>query len=293
MSQTEQRCDHECDHSQFTMLPIRGFGIAVDTSGLSPAPASEKLCRERVDHDVDIYINGNLETSGDGLTPATAVKSYRDAVLALSRYDGCNLYDAHFHFADLVDPKAAYPDMTIRRSHYATFAHVYISGESHTTTHCGACTAQVGSEVTISNVCMTYIQALCSSVQITGKIAFDPSDKKYALISKYGGMIAFEDGAEVFFLPGIYYSCFYINGSSIYNKGNVSFHTTGPVNVENAFIYCRYNSSFHFYSKADFSGCTSVTGKKYHAMGLSCIAASGHILPGTEAGVLQSGSVFM
>ena len=79
-----------CGHPQLTMLPVHGFGLAVDASGLVPAPVPTPTGRERVDHDMHIYVNGNLSASGDGLSPETAVKSYEDAVLALSRYDGCN-----------------------------------------------------------------------------------------------------------------------------------------------------------------------------------------------------------
>lgn len=111
MSQTEQHC--ACDPSNLVMLPVRGFGLAVDPSGLVPAPAPVLTCRERVDRDMHIYINGNLETSGDGLSPETAVKGYADAVLALSRYDGCNTHAAHFHFADLDGEDDAYPDLGV------------------------------------------------------------------------------------------------------------------------------------------------------------------------------------
>lgn len=34
MSQTEQHC--ACDPSNLVMLPVRGFGLAVDPSGLVP-----------------------------------------------------------------------------------------------------------------------------------------------------------------------------------------------------------------------------------------------------------------
>ena len=95
-----------CGHPQLTMLPVHGFGLAVDASGLVPAPVPTPTGRERVDHDMHIYVNGNLSASGDGLSPETAVKSYEDAILALSRYDGCNMRVATIHFADLDDPEA-------------------------------------------------------------------------------------------------------------------------------------------------------------------------------------------
>ena len=69
MSQTEQHC--ACNHPELVMLPVRGFGLAVDPSGLAPAPVPALGCRERVDQDMHIYIDGNLSESGDGLSPET------------------------------------------------------------------------------------------------------------------------------------------------------------------------------------------------------------------------------
>lgn len=37
MSQTEQHC--ACNHPELVMLPVRGFGLAVDPSGLAPRPS--------------------------------------------------------------------------------------------------------------------------------------------------------------------------------------------------------------------------------------------------------------
>lgn len=67
-----------------TMLPL---GLDLDLSALRPDPVPMPVCRERVGQDMHIYIDGNLAESGDGLSPATAVKNYEDAVLALSHYD--------------------------------------------------------------------------------------------------------------------------------------------------------------------------------------------------------------
>lgn len=44
MSQTEQHC--ACNHPELVMLPVRGFGLAVDPSGLVPAPGPAPVCRE-------------------------------------------------------------------------------------------------------------------------------------------------------------------------------------------------------------------------------------------------------
>ena len=132
MSQTEQHC--ACNHPELVMLPVRGFGLAVDPSGLVPAPGPAPVCRERVDQDMHIYINGNLQTSGDGLSPQTAVKSFEDGVLALSRYDGCNLHAAHLHFLPLEDQLASYPDIGIYPGTLRHVHHFSSSGDSHEST---------------------------------------------------------------------------------------------------------------------------------------------------------------
>lgn len=146
---------------------------------------------------MDISINGNLTASGDGLSPESAVKSYEDAVLALSRYDGCNLYNAHFHFADLVDPEATYPAFTMFSSHFSTFSRIDISGESHETTRLGECVVNNGIIVTVSNVCMEHIDSIGSVTELCGQVAFTPGENKYAILSTYGGHFFFAPQTDI------------------------------------------------------------------------------------------------
>lgn len=271
-----------CDCGPFIKLPVCGLDL----------PSVPVMTgRERVDHDMHIYINGNLESSGDGLSPETAVKSYEDAVLALSRYDGCNTYSAYFHFLSLNDSQAVYPDFTVYHGNYATFNCLYISGESNETTHIGACALQRGVHATISDICVRYIETMGASCILSGKVSFTPGSDKYALIIKYGGNLSFLPQTKLFLNPGTYQGFVYaINANIIFH--HVQCYTTGAVTMEYGFIYARYNSTVLVYSTSSFSGCTSVSGKKYYLRGLSYVGVSGVALPGSASGFASGGSVF-
>lgn len=290
MSQTEQHC--ACDPSKLVMLPVRGFGLAVDPSGLAPAPGPATACRERVDQDMHIYIDGNLSESGDGLSPETAVKSYADAVLALSRYDGCNTHAAHFHFADLDGADDAYPDLGVFPHNYATFRTLAIAGVSHETTNLGTCIVHPGCEVYISDACLTCARNFSSFVQLRSSIAFNPRNKKYAIMSQYGGVVSCAADSEIYFHSGTYASCVFVMHSMFYNSGSCKFHTLGPVSVETGFLCGTRNAAINLNEAVDYTNCTAVSGKKYYANFLSNIYTGGKTLPGSLDGQVYNGSIY-
>lgn len=296
---TQSDCQCGCDHPQLTMLPVRGISLAVDASGLIPAPIPtptpnpEIGCRERVTEDLHIYIDGNLETSGDGLTPQTAVKSYEDAVLALSRYDGCNLYRAHLHFMSLQDQDTTYPDFTMFHSHYASFSTVYISGESHETTKLGSCTFHMGSVIYVSNISMKCICGIGSCISLTGNISFKPQNVPYVIQSSYGGCFFIIGDANIIYHNTSSISCVHITHSMLFCSSGAKFSTVGNVTVSSAFFYIQYNGSVTMGKTVDFSGCTGVIGKKYRLLGLSYINSAGNILPGTQDPMVETGSLYV
>lgn len=96
-----QNCN--CDCGNFTMLPVRGFGLAVDTSGLPggdgivPGPDNThlvtrngKLVWEPIGQgmlpgeglllDLDLYVAITGDDANDGLTPGTAMATVHRAV---------------------------------------------------------------------------------------------------------------------------------------------------------------------------------------------------------------------
>ncbi len=291
MSQTEQHC--ACDPSNLVMLPVRGFGLAVDPSGLVPAPAPVLTCRERVDRDMHIYINGNLETSGDGLSPETAVKGYADAVLALSKYDGCNQHAAHLHFLSLEDTEATYPDFTVFSNTYSTFTSLRISGESYETTHLGVCSFQMGTVIAVSEVSMRSLASLGSHTSISGDVAFKANGESYAMNVNYGGCLYILENVNVYFHAGSCTAYMKITSSMMLLWENSKFHTIGSISASVAFLYVQYNGSITIGNTVDFSGCTSVLGRKYYLMGLSYINSNGTTLPGTQAPMLETGSIYV
>lgn len=290
---TQTHCQCGCEHPQLTMVPVQGFGLAMDLSGLKPDPTPMPLCRERVDHDMDIYIDGNLTESGDGLTPETAVKSYEDAVAVLSHYDGCNTYLAVFHFADLRDPNAAYPDIMVPCSHHSTFRKMVLRGVSHETTMFHSVSAGVSSNVWVVNLCSSLIRSVSGWLEIHEKVAVGPAaTRKAAFLSSFGGTICLSTGAEVFVHPGNY-TCIFLStqNGAIYNVGAAAIHTLGKVDVEQGFVWALATSNVRFSNLVDFSYCASVTGRKYLLNELSSLYRVGLTLPGSLAGLAQSGSV--
>lgn len=290
---TQTHCQCGCEHPQLTMVPVQGFGLAMDLSGLKPDPTPMPLCRERVDHDMHLYIDGNLTESGDGLTPETAVKSYEDAVAVLSHYDGCNTYRAVFHFADLRDPNAAYLDIAVPRSHHSTFRNMALRGVSHETTMFGAINGNPSGSISVANLCATRITVTAGWLEVHEKVAVRPAaTRKDAFNASFGGTICLYTGAEVFVRAGNYTSLFRsIQNGAIYNVGAAAIHTLGKVDVEQGFVWALATSNVRFSKLADFSDCASVTGRKYLLSELSSLYLGGLTLPGSLAGVAKSGSV--
>ena len=238
-----------------------------------------------------IYINGNLETSGDGLSPETAVKGYADAVLALSRYDGSNTHAAHFHFADLDGADDAYPDLGVFPHNYATFRTLAIAGVSHETTNLGTCIVHPGCEVYISDACLTCARNFSSFVQLRSSIAFNPRNKKYAIMSQYGGVVSCAADSEIYFHSGTYASCVFVM-HSMFNSGSCKFHTLGPVSVETGFLCGTRNAAINLNEAVDYTNCTAVSGMKYYANFLSNIYTGGKTLPGSLDGQVYNGSIY-
>lgn len=296
---TQSDCQCGCDHTQLTMLPVRGLSLAVDASGLIPAPVPtptpnpEIGCRERVTEDLHIYIDGNLETSGDGLTPQTAVKSYEDAVLALSRYDGCNLYNAHLHFMSLQDQDATYSDLYAFYGHFTTFSKIFISGESHETTNLGSCLFQMGLVIVVSNISIKSLSSIGSYVSLSGNISFKSKDINRILQTNYGGCLYIMEDAHIFFHNTTCGSCITVTNSLLFCSHGSKFSTIGNVTVSVAFFYIQYHGSVTMGNTVDFSGCTGVIGKKYRLMGLSYIHSSGITLPGTQGPMVENGSLYV
>lgn len=290
MSQSN-RC--ACDPSHLVMLPVRGFGLAVDPSGLVPAPAPTPICRKRVDQDMHIYINGNLSESGDGLTPETAVKSYQDAVLTLSRYDGCNLYGAHLHFLPLEDPEASYQGLTVFPGTYSTFTMLCICGESHETTSLGYCSFHMGTRITVSNVSMMSLTCIGSYTYISENVAFKPDNVSYVINVNYGGCLYIQDNAKIYFHSCSCAACIKITGSMVFLSNGSRFYTAGNITASVAFLYAQFHGAVSMGNTVDFSGCTSVAGKKYRLLGLSYIHSNGVTLPGNQAPMVENGSLYV
>lgn len=290
MSQNTECC---CSHPQLTALPVRGLTLSVDAAGLLPAPAPALSCRERVDQDMHIYINGNLSESGDGLSPETAVKSYEDAVLALSRYDGCNTYCAYFHFADLADPDAVYPDLTLSTSHYyATFRALTLAGVSHETTRLGKVYTTSGAYGTLTDACVSYIMSN-GWLNILGKVALKPRlAEKAALHANWGGSIRFLQGSDIYFYPGQYMAAVYSICGYISNAGAMKFHTLGNIAVDFGFARAVGNGIVRLTGTVDFSDCRTVIGRKYHVVEQASVITGGRDLPGSLPGVALHGGVY-
>lgn len=292
MSQTEQHC--ACNHPELVMLPVRGFGLAVDPSGLAPAPVPALGCRERVDQDMHIYIDGNLSESGDGLSPETAVKSYADAVLALSRYDGCNRHHAYFHLASLESTDATYPEIVVGLGSYATFGALHIRGESQETTRLCRFNNQVGSMVSLSNISVAYTQTVASWLAIEGKVALRPvPGQPSAFHSTWGGCIRFTEDAEVYLYPGEYMAVCATSHGMVGSGERVKFCTLGNINLSSGFAVASHCGNIQFPASTDFSGCTAVTGRKYYLEKLSCLCLDAGILPGSVAGEAKNGSIYV
>lgn len=290
MSQTEQHC--ACNHPELARLPVHGLTLEVDTSGLVPAPAPSTACRERVDQDMHIYINGNLRESGDGLSPETAVKSYEDAVLALSRYDGCNQYAAHLHFMSLEDPEASYPDFRVYTVTYNNFITLSIKGESHESTRLGACVFYMGTRITIENLNLKSLNCLGSYVYLMGNVSFNSKDSNYIIEVGHGGFLAVVENAHIYFHGCSCTACITITRSMVSLAEGSKFHALGNITASFAFIYAKYNSSFSMGKTVDFSDCTAVTGKKYRLIGLSYLNSNRVTLPGNQSPMAETGSVY-
>ena len=283
-----------CGHPELVMLPVRGFGLAVDPSGLVPAPAPARSCRERVDQDMHIYVDGNRGESGDGLTPETAVKDVSDAVFALSRYDGCNRHHAYFHLVSLESPDATYPEIAVGLGSYTTFGALHIRGESHETTRLCRFNNQVGSLVSLSNISVAYTQTVASWLAIEGKVALRPTpEQSSAFHATWGGCVRFSEDAEIYLYPGEYMAVCATSHGMIGSGERVKFRTLGNINLNSGFALALHCGSIQFPASTDFSGCTAVTGRKYYLEKLSCLCLDAGILPGSVAGEAKNGSVYI
>ena len=292
MSRTEQSC--ACNHPELVRLPVHGLTLEVDTSGLVPAPGPTLACRELVDQDMHIYIDGNLSESGDGLSPETAVKSYEDAVLALSRYDGRNTHAAHFHFADLADSDAVYPDLTVHSSNgYSTFRALTIAGVSHQTTMLGKVSVVAGAYVTLTNACVPYILTN-GWLNIDGKVALKPRlSEKAALHANWGGNIRFLAETDLYLHPGQYWAAVYSICGYISNSAPMKFHTLGNIAVDYGFARALGNGTVRLTRTVDFSDCKAVTGRKYYVAEQASVITGGATLPGSLPGVALNGSIYV
>lgn len=283
-----------CGHPQLTMLPVHGFGLAVDASGLVPAPVPTPTGRERVDHDMHIYVNGNLAESGDGLSPETAVKSYEDAILALSRYDGCNMRVATIHFADLDDPEAVYPDMTISTpNYYSTFRALTLTGVSHETTMLGKVYTTSGAYCTLTNACVSYIMST-GWLNIDGKVALKPRlSEKAALHANWGGSIRFLQDSDLYLHQGQYMAAVYSICGYISNSAPMKFHTLGNASMDYGFAHAIGNGIVRLTRTVDFSDCHAVTGRKYYVAEQASVITGGAVLPGSLPGVTANKGLYL
>ena len=291
MSRTEQHC--ACNHPELVRLPVHGLTLEVDTSGLVPAPGPSTACRELVDQDMHIYIDGNLSESGDGLSPETAVKSYADAVLALSRYDGRNTHHAHFHFADLEDQDATYPDITLYAQSYAGFLSLTLAGASYRTTNLGEINVLTGGYAFLTDLCSSYV--MCHGwLDIYGKVALKTrASKKAAFCSYWGGQIRFLAASEVFLYPGKYSAVIFCVCGTALTAGPMNFHALGAIDVETAFVRARGNAAVWFNQGVGFLECAAVSGRKYMLSEQSFLYSNGASLPGSVAGEAKNGSIYV
>ena len=289
MSQTEQHC--ACGHPQLARLPVHGLTLEVDTSGLAPAPALS--CRERVGQDMHVYIDGNRGESGDGLSPETAVKSYEDAVLALSKYDGCNTYNVYFHFADLEDQEATYPDITIYGQSYASFLSLTLTGVSYRTTKLGKIELLAGGYAALTDLCASYVLSH-GWLNIYGKVALKPHASENATFhANWGGNIRFNMGSEIFLYPGKYYGVIHSTCGMVLAVGTMNFHALGAIDVETAFARARGNAVVWFNRGVGFLECAAVAGRKYMLTEQACLYSNGLTLPGSLPGVVQQGGMYI
>lgn len=289
MSQNPQTC--ACDPCSLVMLPVRGFGLAVDPSGLIPAP--QLGGRERVDQDMHIYVNGNRDQSGDGLTPETAVKSYEDALLALSRYDGRNTHNASFHFADLEDAEAVYPDMNVFGQSHATFRTLTLTGVSHQSTRLGKISAGPGSYLRVASLSSSFLFST-GWMSVCDKVAVKPlPPQKAAMQAAWGGNLRFADGAEIFLYPGEYVAAAHAICGGISSAGALSFHALGDLKMHQGFLVALGNGCVRFATSVDFSDCAAVSGRKYYVIEQACVACPGLTLPGSLPGVTVNNGLYV
>ena len=251
-------------------------------------------CRTKVNDHMHIYINGNLTESGDGLTPETAVRSYDDAVLALARYDGNNLYNAFFHFADLDSLDARYPDMAVRPQHYSTFAYMNIHGNSHETTKFENIRMWVGSYATITNLSCRRIDSAQCCTNIHGKLTIEPRSDDYCIYAWCSAYIALN--AEIYITApsnvtqkAVFYC---IQSSLITLNSNTIINISGNITVNHGTAYT--HSCGVLSSSATFNLAGTVTGNRYKATSNSCINAGNNAnhFPGTVAGTTATGGVY-
>lgn len=254
-----------------------------------PAPVGGRI---RVTEDLHVYVDGNRGASGDGLTPETAVKSYEDAVKALSLYDGGNTYKAVLHFADL-KADGEYPEILTSPGHYASFVSLEIHGASHETTKILGIFVRYGSNVLITNVNATRITSENSSTAtVTGKITVGnkaAANLNLFLATNSATLSLYE--TQVYVKTANCYAVFFASiSATLYVTDSVTT-IIGSLSVESAFarVYfgCLYvtNSSF---------GGTCI-GKRYASPANGVIEVLGkgaNVFPGSLAGEVASGGLY-
>lgn len=297
-------CERPCKKPTIN-LPIRGIGLTIDDADLVSRDEVEEMireaveaieechceCRSRVAEHLHVYVDGKLAEAGDGLSPETAVASVEEVWDVLSRYDGCNQYEAILHLADL-EGEDRYPDINVFAASFATFKRLQIRGNSFQSTRTGAINVYTGALVAITEVQFTGVVSSNAYVSL-GRVGVS-NPVAHAIDSSWGGFITFSGGGEINIYPGTYNTIFrsahngYVYCGSSESKVNI----LGAVTCTNAFAAASCQGGILLGRGLTLSGGAGVTGKKYASDYSGMIAARTATLPGTQAGTATNGGAF-
>ena len=304
MSQTNN-CDCACP--TLTMLPVRGFGLAVDASslggqGVTPGPDNTHLVTRNgalvwepfgqtdigLMPPADLYVATDGDDANDGLTPENPFATIQAAVDSTRKYavtdqqitihvasgsyaEGVKMdaYSGHYLNLRIQGDEAGYPliDGDVIQQFGGWLELAYL----HVTSS-GCCfRAHSYCRMTIADCLATVRNGGEAAYYATGSAQIDLSGTHTAKI----------DGSAGYFALLIMVGKITVNpGAKLDCKGTVTGAT----------FWANHQSIMTVPTSAVLSG--SVTGKKYSARSNSIITAPGHTIPGTVAGTTGNGGAY-
>lgn len=257
------------------------------------AGLSEVCSSQDVEGELHIYVNGNREKSGDGLTPADAVATCGDAMGLLEFYDSCNAVGV-VHFASL-EAGREYPPICLSREKMGNFRKIRLEGESHESTMLSLIEAYSEGNIEVTNLCLRFAHAHHQGrLLLSGAMGLRPNVCTGSLGASFAGDIRLAANTKLHVDSGVYPWMFRATSGGELHASKTGIAVTFSPNVyyTRAFVVSEH-SGVCYVKVPEYTG--KPKGKRYIARfngGVITKSSGRGIMPGNEAGVVCHGGYY-